>query len=233
MDYRSDNFYCLPAVDMGSQEIVRLSGKGELTDTKILSDVNGGFHLPMIYRGDYRFVERNRNLDLKMGFRDLGVIAPTYGLNMYYLENRFRDYNESEKLVSGDFSRARDTRSFISCRFDIPLSVSDAGLPGFFRSFVVGFNRSVFFQESDAPYEGEGYSEFNEDYGMRRVHGELAGRNLNLMKYHPLYFLAGRGNFARGRDYVYTTLNEGIVFNGGIHGGRLFQQHATYRYSLH
>ncbi|MFO7560975.1 MAG: PKD domain-containing protein, partial [Desulfobacterales bacterium] len=71
-------------------------------------------------------------------------------------------------------------------------------------------------QESDAPYEGEGYSEFNEDYGMRRVHGELAGRNLNLMKYHPFYFLAGRGNFARGRDYVYTTLNDGIVFNGGL-----------------
>ena len=215
LEYQSKNFYLQPVLDLGSQEVVRLSGKESPGDTKILEEVNGDFHPPLVYRGDYRFVERNKNADIKAGFRGLGLANPSFNLGMYYLENRFRDYNSSEKLLSRDYSRAKDARSFIASRIDIPLAVNETGFSRHMRSFVIGFSRSVYFQETEIPYEGEGISEFSEDYGIRRAYGGMSGGGLNLARYNPVHFLAGRGNFANGRDYVHSTLNDNIYFSTG------------------
>ncbi len=215
VEYQSKKFYIQPVIDLGSQEVVRLSGKESPGDTTILDDVNGDFHLPLVYRGDYRFVERNKNADIKAGFRNIGIINPFFGLSMYYLENRFRDYNSSERILSGRYSRAKDARSFIASRVDIPLAVGETGLPRFVRSFALGFSRSVYFQETEIPYEGEGTSEFGEDYGIRRAYGGISGGGLNLIGQSPIHFLTGRDSFANGRDYVHGTLNGGLRFPDG------------------
>lgn len=216
VEYQSKKFYIQPVLDLGSQEVVRLSGKGSPGDTKILEEVNGDFHPPLLYRGDYRFVERNKNADIKAGFRGMGLVNPSFGLSMYYLENRFRDYTGSEKVLAKDYSRAKDARSFIASRIDMPLAVNETGFSRFMRSFVVGFSRSIYFQETEIPYEGEGVSEFGEDYGIRRAYGGISGGGLNLVRYNPVHFLTGRGNYSNGRDYVHGSLNEGLSFSNGI-----------------
>ncbi len=215
LEYQSRKFYFQPIIDIGSQEVVRLQGREGLADTTIHEDVDGCFHFPFLYRGDYRFVERNKNADIRVGFRDLGLVNPSAAMSMYYLENRFRDYGEAERLISGDFSRAKDARSYISTRIDIPLALERTGLPRVLRSLVLGFSRSVLFQETEIPYEGEGISEFSEEYGIRRAYGGISEGALNFFKYSPVHFLSGRGNFAGGRDFAYGTLNEGPRFQSG------------------
>jgi len=215
LEYQSRKFYLQPVIDLGSQEVVRLQGRGDLTDTKITEDVNGDFHLPFVYRGDFRFVERNRNADIRAGFRDLGLVNPAVTMSLYYLENMFRDYSEAEKLLSGEYTRAKDARSYISTRMDMPLALAGTPVSRVVRSLALGFSRSVLFQETEIPYEGEGISEFSEDYGIRRAYGGMSGGALNFVKYNPAHFLTGRGNFAGGRDYAYYTLNERLAFQSG------------------
>ncbi len=216
IDYQSPKFYFSPTVELGSQEIVNIEGKTDITDTKILNDVEGNFHLPFMYDGEYRFVDRNKKMEIKTGVRNIGLFEPNLNVSMYYLENKFRDYTEAEKTAARSFSRARDAQSFISTRFDVPLSLGGGEKIGFLRSFVVGFGRTVYLQETEVPYEGEGISEYDETFGVSRAYGGIAGAGLNPIKYNPFRFLRGRGNFAGGRDYVYATLNEGIAFDEGI-----------------
>ncbi|HPJ39085.1 MAG TPA: hypothetical protein PLT75_11610, partial [Spirochaetota bacterium] len=147
--YQNKYFYVNPILDAGSHEIVRLSGKRDLTDTKIYEEVNGGYHLPFLYNTDYRFVERNKNIEFNLGWRKHSIINPVFKVNMYYLENSFRDYTESEKLVSGQFARARDARSFISNRIDIPVNLNRVAALTFIKNFHFSFSRSMFLQETD------------------------------------------------------------------------------------
>ncbi len=215
LDYQSGTFYFTPVMELGSQEVVKLEGKNDLTDTKILQNIEGGFHIPFMYDGDLRYVDRTKNLEIKTGFRNIGLFDPALNISMYYLENRFRDYTDEEKNLTQSFTRARDAQSFISTRFDLPLSLSASGVSGILRSFVVGFGRTVYLQETEVPYEGEGISPYDEQYGISRAYGAISGAGFNQIRYNPFRFLRGRGNFAGGRDYVYATMNEAIVFDNG------------------
>ncbi len=215
VDYQSKYFYFTPVVELGSQEVVTLEGKTDLTDTKILRDIDGGFHVPLMYDGDYVYVDRTKKLDIKTGLRNIGFFDPALNLSMYYLENRFRDYTDEEKNAAQSFTRARDAQSFISTRFDLPLSIAGSGVSGIIRSFVVGFGRTLYLQETEVPYESEGISPYDEQYGISRAYGAIAGAGFNQITYNPFRFLMGRGNFAGGRDYVYETMNETVVFENG------------------
>ena len=215
MDYQTKKLYLQPSLDIGSHEIVRLQGRSVLQDTKILSSVEGGYHLPFVYNKDYKFVERNKNTGLKCGLKEIGIFSPGVSLDMYYMENRFRDYETSEKTVAGGFTRAKDARSYISNKFELPIHLDKYQDLKFIRSFVLGYGRSLQMQETEIPYEGEGISAFNEEYGMARVYRGLSPGSLNMLSYHPLYFIQGRGNHGNGRDYVYGTFNEKIAYHDG------------------
>ncbi|MCX7678258.1 MAG: hypothetical protein N2316_03475, partial [Spirochaetes bacterium] len=215
LDYQSPKFYFSPSIEIGSQEIVWLEGKTNLTDTKVLGDIRGSFHIPFMYNDEYRFVDRNKSLMIKAGVKDFIFLEPNLQLAMYYLENRFRDYSETEKNDSGSFVRAKDAQSFISTKLDVPLSVSHIEKLAFLKSMTVGFGRTIYLQESDVPYEGEGISPYDEAFGIGRTYGALAGAGFNVFKYSPIKFLQGRNNFAGERDFVFETLNEAISFDNG------------------
>lgn len=213
--YQNKLFYINPIVDAGSHEIVRLIGKGNLTDTKVYEEVSGGYHLPFLYNTDLRFVERNKNFECNIGWRKHSIINPGFKVNMYYLENSFRDYTESEKQMSGQFARARNARSFISNRIDLPVNLNRVTSLNFIKNFHLSFSRSMFLQETDVPYEGEDASYLDEEYGIRRVYGGMSDAGLNLLQYYPWYFLKGRGNYAGGRDYVHSSFNKNITYHDG------------------
>lgn len=213
--YQNKLFYINPIVDTGSHEIVRLSGKSNLTDTEVLNDVHGGYHVPFMYDSDCKFVERNKNLEFNAGMKRNSIISPSFKINMYYLENGFRDYSASEKLQSGDFQRARDTRSYISNRIDLPVNPGKITSLNFVKNVNFSYSRSLYLQEAEVPYEGEGTSSLSEDYGIRRAYGGMSSTGLNLFKYYPWYFLRGRGNYARGRDFVYSSFNENLEYQDG------------------
>lgn len=215
LDYQTARFYFSPTVEMGSHEIVRLEGKTDLTDTKILTDVRGGFHIPFVCDDEYRFVDRNKSLVLKTGLKDFLFLEPNLTITMHYLENRFRDYTEVEKKDSFSFTRAKDAQSYIASRIDIPLVPLRTERLEFLKSITVGFGRTLYLQETEVPYEGEGIPPYDERFGIRRSYGALAGASFNIFKYNQIKFLQGRDNFAGERDYVFSTLNEPIAFDDG------------------
>ncbi len=216
MNFQNKLFYIQPTVDMYSQEIVRLSGKASLSDTTVRSDVEGGYHIPFVSNTtDYRLVERNKTTELKVGWKAQDVITPSMRINMYYLENNFRDYTDDEKKQSLIFERAKSARSYTASRIDIPVNLGRYPALKKIENLVVSYSRTLYLQESEIPYEGEGESFLNEEYGINRTLGKLAGPGINLVSYAPWHFLRGRGNFAGGRDYTYRNLNSTLYYPDG------------------
>jgi len=62
--------------------------------------------------------------------------------------------------------------------------------------------------ETDVPYEGEGTDSFDEEYGISSTLSRLSPEAYNLFKNYPGINFFGRGNYARGRDLLYKTMNE-------------------------
>ncbi len=215
VDYQSRHLFIQPAVDVASHEIVELKGKQDLSDTEILGDVGGGYHFPFLNENDIKYVERNKKTSLAFGLRNLSVVDPAVRAEFYYYENKFRDYEESERLLSERYSRAKDARSFFSNTFTLPFNFASEKKLRFIKNLSLSYMRSVYFQETDIPYEGEGTSAFNEHYGINRAYQVVSDAGLDLYHYSPWYFFMGRGNYANGRDYVYSHLNEKLCFPGG------------------
>lgn len=215
LEYQSRYFFIQPALTLGSQEIVELSGKTQLPDTSILENVRGGYHIPFVYNDYFKFVERNKKGVISAGIRNVGVLSPVMRVEMQYFENKFRDYEESERLLAKKYSRARDARSYISSSITMPFDFYKKKSTNFIRNLYFSCSRSVFLQENEIPYEGERESAFSENYGINRAFGGIGGAGLNLFGYPPWYFFAGRGNFANGRDYAYSKFNEKPTFPGG------------------
>lgn len=225
LDYQSKYIYFQPSLNVASQEVVELRGKGSLSDTEILNSVSGNYHFPFIYNTDYRFVDRNKKLVFNSGLKNIFIASLLSRLEMNYYENRFRDYQTSERLVSDDFSRARDAKGFITNNITIPLDFHSIKPLAFIKNFTLSYNRTLFLQETDIPYEGEDISAFNEKYGINRAFNGLSGAGFNLFKNPPWHYFTGRNNYGNGRDYAYEKFNGNIYFSNG-------QASGTYNNSL-
>jgi len=207
LDYQNKYFFIQPAVFTGSHEIVESKGKTYKNDVQILSDVDGGFHLPLVYKNGTKFVDREKKANLKIGSSDKLVFSPNISAEFYYSENNFKDYTENDKLLAGDFTRAKSARSSVSNGLNLPFNFSNYKSLRFIRNLNIFYTRSVYFQETDVPYEGEGESVFDEEYGIKRVYSGLSNSVLNIVEYPPWYNFKGRGNFANGRDFAYHKFN--------------------------
>lgn len=215
LDYQSGRFFLRPALQTGSHEIVELTGKSGLSDTEVLGDVRGDYHLPFVYSGDYKFIERNNKTTISAGLRKLWIFAPSVRAEFQYFENRFRDYQEAERILSGPFARSKDARGYVSNGFSMPVDFNGIPALSFIKGCSFTYTRSLLLQETAIPYEGEGTGAFREEYGINRAFGGLAGAGFDMVKYPPWHFFMGRGNYANGRDFAYDRLNRKIVFPGG------------------
>ena len=213
--YRNKIFFIYPSMSVSSHEVVKLKGKSELNDTEVLNDVNGGFHFPLIYNKDFKFVEREKKFGLKYGVLFLKPLFPNLSLDLSYNENRFKDYDENQLMLSGKFSRAKDSDSMILNRIELPFEFRRNKNVLFLKNLNLGYSRSIYFHENNIPYEGEGISSFDERYGVKRVYNKFSRSGINLFHTPPWYFFQGRENYANGRDYVYNTFNEGLVYFDG------------------
>ncbi|MBN2401632.1 MAG: hypothetical protein JXN64_04460 [Spirochaetes bacterium] len=206
LEYKNKYFYIQPGIFTSSQEIVKLKGKTYLNDTQILADVENNWHFPFLYNSKYKFVDREKKTNLRFG-SDNQVFSPNTALEFFYSENNFRDYSSSERLLSMNYSRARNARSSVSNSINLPFNFGNHTKIKFLKYLNFNYTRSVYFQETDIPFEGEGTGTFEEEYGIKRVYGSFADPVFNLWNYPPWHFYTGRGNFARGRDFSYNTLN--------------------------
>ena len=214
LEYKNKYFYIQPGIFTSSQEIVKLKGKTYLNDTQILSDVDSSFHAPFIYNSDYKFVDREKKTNLRFG-SDNSFISPNVAFEFFYSENNFRDYSDSERLLSMEYSRAKNARSSVSNGINFPFNFSNYKSLKFLKSLNFYYSRSIYLQETDVPFEGESAGTFEENYGIKRIYGSFANPVFNLWDYPPWHFFTGRGNFARGRDFSYNTLNAKLKSNTG------------------
>ncbi|TAL38849.1 MAG: hypothetical protein EPN93_03725 [Spirochaetes bacterium] len=214
-DYQGSHVYVQPAITVYSQEIVDIRGRSSYTDTGVQGDMEGDFHIPFLYGSDYRFVERNKKGALNLGLKGIGAVSPSWKGEMVYFENQFRDYDDNERLLSGRYRRDKDARSFVSSAWNLPFDFSASKNLDFISSMNFGYTRSLQFREEGIPYEGEGASSFSERYGINRTFDGIAGEAFNMAKYPPWYFMTGRGNYARGRDFTYARFNNPLTFSDG------------------
>ncbi|HPV96844.1 MAG TPA: hypothetical protein PLZ78_03350 [Spirochaetota bacterium] len=219
LDYQLGRFFLRPTIQTATHEIVELKGKSGLSDTEVLGDVRGDFHPPFIHTGDYKFVERNNKTTLTAGLRRFWIFSPSIRAEFQYFENRFRDYQDAERLLSGPFSRSKDARGYVSNGFTMPVDFANIPALSFIRGCNLTYARSLLLQETAIPYEGEGVGAFREEYGINRAFDGLAGAGFDMAKYPPWRFFMGRGNFSNGRDFAYRRLNRKIVFPGGQEAG--------------
>lgn len=218
MEYRNSLFYLRPSVTASSEEMVAYAGKGENNEAMIYSDFYGNFHFPFVYNDDMRFLQRNKTFKCDLGFHGVPFVTPLYGMEMSYYENAFRDYRQSDLLLTDRFSREKDARSYVATKINLPVNLKSLGrwpLLRFVKSLNASYSRSLYLTENAVPFEGEGKGEYSEEYGISRTMGELAGAGLNIFQHFPGFFFLGRDSSAKGRDYVYSTLNESLAYEGG------------------
>jgi len=204
--YLLNGFYIKPSVVSYTNEVVSWENADE--DLGISKNFDGGFHFPFILDNNVRLLERGNDFDLKFGYNGDFFVMPEYEISTYYREN---DFSDAEDSFSGSgFSRTKDGYSVFSTKIKIPFVMRKFKSLEVWRSLVLDFSRSISVNENSVPYEGEGTGLFNEQYGLSRLYSHIAGGAYNLFEYPPYYFFTGRGNFARGRDYVYGKLNSDL-----------------------
>jgi len=213
LDYRNSYLYFNPEIEVSSEEIVGLSGKNEPDSTGVISDVNGDFHFPFFYGNNMKFVERKKRASFTFGANIMDFIKPDYRIEIYYNEYDFSDFYAGD-IQHEDFSRSKDSRSFISTLINIPLQFSGENR-FFLRSLNFSFARSLYLAETSVPYEGEGVDAFKEKYGINRTISGLSDSALNIFSKFPGYFFSGGHNFSNGRDYIYGNFNDGLVYPDG------------------
>ncbi len=214
LDYTHRVFYIRPVLQFGSEEVVSWIGKSQSNRTDLLYNFDGDYHFPFVYNKNCRYVERNKNISLSAGLGDFSYIAPGYKVDIQYFENRFRDFT-LETVPQYGYKRAKDAQTLVSTSIDVPVYFYKIKATKFIRTFSINYNRSLFFTESNVPYEGERKNELDERYGIRRTVGTLADAGFNIFKYYPFCFFTGRKNYARGRDYIYGMLNKPIMYKNG------------------
>lgn len=214
LDYTHRVFYLRPAIQAGSEEVVAWIGKSQSNRTDLLYNFKGDYHIPFVYNRNCRYVERNKNISVTAGLTDFSYAAAGYKVDIQYFENRFRDFNLESASQYG-YKRAKDAQTLVGTSIDIPLYLYKVTALKFIRTFSINYNRSLFLSETNVPYEGERKDPLDEKYGITRTVSRLAGAGFNIFQYYPFCFFIGRNNYARGRDYIYTTLNAPISYRNG------------------
>ncbi len=214
IDYLHRYFYVRPAFQVGSEEVVSWLGKSGVNSTEILCNLNGDFHFPFVYNKNCKFVERTKVFALSAGLSDFTYIAPGYKVDIQYFENNFHDYDLLKEPLRG-YKRGKDARTLLGTGIDIPVYLHKVKALKFFRTLSLSYNRSLYFTEKNVPYEGERHDPLKERFGMSRTVPGQANAAFNIFKYYPFCFFLGRKNYARGRDYVHTTMNLPVLYANG------------------
>lgn len=214
LEYMHRVFYVRPAIIASSEEVVTWIGKSSVNNTDILYNINGDYHFPFVYNDRCKFVERNKAFSLSAGLNDFSYVAPGYRVDIQYFENRFRDYELASVPLYG-FNREKDARTLVSTNIDFPVYLHKIKVLKFIRTFMINYNRSLYLTEQNVPYENERKDPYDEKYGITRTVSRLADAGFNVFRYYPFCFYAGRSNYARARDYVFSMMNMPVLYNNG------------------
>ncbi len=206
VDYANSMFYFRPRINSGSKEIVEMEGVNSYDETGVKGSVNGNFHLPFSNSENLRYMERSNGTGAVIGIKTFKYFSPEYSADIDYRENGFKDYKDDAAAGEG-FSRSKNTMSNLSTGIKLPVLLNKTDMFKRVKHLQFTYNRSVFFDERDVPYEGEGTSLFNEKYGISNVFSDLSSPVYNLMGNYPGLYFTGRGNAGEGRDLIYNTLN--------------------------
>lgn len=214
-DYRNSYFFLSPSFQAGSKEVVTFSGGETVTGSTIQEKVNGDYHFPFLYDNDMKWVERRKAMQFRGGMTLIKGITPSYHMSAGYDENGFRD-DEHPLDTSGSFTRSRDSFTSLQSGIDIPFEPHQLMGIDFWRSMALSYRRSIRLSENSVPYEGESASLQDEEFGLTRSVSGIAPGSLNLVRYYPGNFYTGRNSYARGRDYVNSTVNSPVTYSNGV-----------------
>jgi hypothetical protein len=206
-NYSNSLFFINTRLNSASREIVQLKGSDDYDTTGVKGDVKGDFHIPFTKSGNFKFMERNDSTGYTFGAKFMEYLAPDYSIDVSYRENGFKDYTEEDNVADG-FTRTKNTNSYLSTGIKLPVFLKKIKLFENVKHFQFNYMRSVYYNETEVPYEGEETGFFNEEFGFSRVLSGLSPSVYNLIAKYPGYFFRGRSNAGKGRDFIYCTLNE-------------------------
>ncbi len=207
MDYSNGLFFIRPAMDTSSKEIVDIEGYDSYDKTGVSGTLIGGYHLPFTHSNSLKFLERNNGAGVVLGLKFIEYCIPEYSMNFDYKENGFKDY-EDDHAVGEGYNRSKNSISSINTGIKIPVILNRTELFKKIKHLQFNYNRSVYFTETDVPYEGEGTDMFNEEFGISNVLSGISPLVYNLIGNYPGIYFKGRGNAAGGREIVYGTFND-------------------------
>ncbi|MCL2154780.1 MAG: hypothetical protein FWH53_03860 [Leptospirales bacterium] len=213
MEYSNPLFFLRPRVNTSMSEIVQLKGSDKYNETGIVNDINGNFHLPYLGGDNSRLLERINGANITIGTKGFDYLSPEYSSDINYQENDFKDYIDDQPIDQG-FNRYKNSMSNLLTGIKFPIHIGKIKLFENIKHFQINYNRSVYFDEKDVPFEGEGAGLFNEKYGVTNVLSHLSPSVYDLFNRYPGYYFKGRGNAGEGRDLVYKTLNDDQMTNG-------------------
>ncbi|MDA3900390.1 MAG: hypothetical protein PF637_07710 [Spirochaetes bacterium] len=206
LQYRTGYFYLTPRLKHGSSEYVTFTGYGDDPSSPISESINYGFHTPFFHDGsNMKLFERFFELEHTTGLTVFKTLEPQHNLYFNYFENQFNDYRDLYEQGSR-FSRSKSGESEVVQNFRFPFNFSSESLESL-RNITVIYERKTVLNETGVPFEGETHDYFDEEYGVKRSMMSASDTSLNIFKYPPWYFFAGRGNCGNGRDHVFSTLN--------------------------
>lgn len=214
LEYISKYFYLKPMINFASEELVNSTGRQLYSNSDLIYDFSGSYHAPFVYNRNCRFTERNKIFNLSSGFTNTRFVGLGYKIEIQYLENRFRDTPIYDNTVY-EFRRNHDARAVVGTTIDIPFHLSKIKSMSFVKHFAIVYARTLYLTEYNVPFEGERKDAFDEKYGIKRAIGSIADAGLNIYRYYPFYFFAGRKNAANARDYVYNRINAPIWYSTG------------------
>lgn len=210
LDYAGKYFFIKPKFTTLSEEVVEIKGYKRTEETGIKDDLNGGYHMPFTGK-DVKYLERKQGFELAFGLPGKFILAPEITLTADYREDSFSDYDEAITSSNRTFLRSRDAGTFFSSRLRFPFRLNDIPFFKSVKQFQISYFRGITINEEDVPYEGEGINFYNENYGFSRVFSKVSNNAFNLIGNYPGVYFSGRGNFAKGRDIVYGTMNKDVL----------------------
>jgi len=207
IDYSNTIFYFRPRVNSGSKGIVQMEGSDRYDETGVNGVVRGNFFLPFSKNENLKYNERNNGTGTVLGIKFFDYLMPEYSIDIDYRETGFKDYKD-ELAIGGGFNRFKNSMSNLTTGIKLPVLLSKTEILKRVKNLQFNYQRSVFFDERDVPYEGEGTDFFSEKYGISNVISGLSSSVYNLLNNYPGFYFTGRGNAGKGRDFINGTFND-------------------------
>ncbi len=211
-EYLNPYFYFKPGFGRSLEEIVDFEN-GD-SQNSIDGEVHRGFHFPFFVQDPGKYVSRNNYIDLELGYLKSNFWKPAITFKADYREYDFRDHDFDTTPAILNFTRTKSALSTFYMKLYLPMRFGRSGILKRVKNLNLSYSRESILSETFVPYEGESDSLFHEEYGLPRVFSSLSPVVYNLYKYYPGYFFHGHGNYARGRDIVYESLNRRIRSKG-------------------